>query len=237
VSDDRPTVGVDIDGVTGSFLAIVREGIEAVEGPEAKPDWEDLRYGRIDNDATEMDAMEAVERTHENEWPASVPRFPEDVEPVDGAREALERLAEEYEVVMVTARPDRFFAGTKRWLRDNDLPHDELRTTGDKDEETDLDVLVDDHLAHVRDFAATDRPAVLFDRPWSGRDEDVSALGPGTAVRVSGEDTREQWPRVVEAVHGLVRGETEGLVDDLADRGATDDPADRDGPERDGHVF
>jgi len=236
VSDDRPTVGVDIDGVTGNFLAIVREGIEAVEGPAAKPDRADLRYGWIDNDATEMDAMEAVERTHENDWPESVPRFPDDVELVDGAREALDRLAEEYEVVMVTARPDRFFAGTKRWLRDNDVPHDELRTTADKEAETDLDVLIDDHAAHVRDFVATDRPAVLFDRPWSGRGEDVSALGPGEAVRVTGEDTRAQWARTVETVTELVRGEREGLVDDIADR--EPDPADGDDETgRDGHAF
>lgn len=86
--------------------------------------------------------------------------------PMDGAQEAVKRLALDLDIIIVTSRKQLTIDATrnwvKRWFGIFPVVH-----TGDTKNGYDLDILVDDAPHNVVPFADTGRPAILFDQPWN----------------------------------------------------------------------
>jgi hypothetical protein len=219
-------------------VGVWQEGVAATEGLDVAKSA--VRRDRWTRDDVGAEVGEAAARTHENDRPADVSTFPDDLDVVPGAREGVAALAEDHEVVFVTSRPPDSREGTRAWLDSEGFPYDDLRMPDRKEPEP----VVDDHLWNVQKFTGygdhpTDpdldaRPAVLFDRPWSTRHVDVTDHGTTGAVRVEAEDSAERWRKTVAAVDGLLRGEdvetvraaasADGVVDAVAAR-TGEDPA------------
>jgi 5'(3')-deoxyribonucleotidase len=93
---------------------------------------------------------------------------------VDGAVEAVNSLAENYVIVIVSARNQSLEQATVTWLDENGFRYDEVHCAESLTDKSpyNLDILVDDDLRTVKNFARSPpagerRLAILFDRPWN----------------------------------------------------------------------
>ena len=108
-------------------------------------------------------------------------QFHAEAEEVLGARDALKRLNEKYEVVIVTGRQEIAREATLGWLTKNlaglyreihfvgsfnpdpskqRLKSDVVKTSG-------ISIFIDDSLRFAEDVARTGVPVLLFDTPWN----------------------------------------------------------------------
>lgn len=89
--------------------------------------------------------------------------------PVEGAVEAMQRLASEgHHLIVATARHEDSTDATAAWLDQHDIPFDEIRhlENGQK-QRLDVDVLVDDYPENVTSFADAGGVGILFEQPWN----------------------------------------------------------------------
>ena len=90
-----------------------------------------------------------------------LPTFPE-------ALPALERLARNHEIVIITTKPAWATSETYAWIADQRLPTHEVHITGDK-WRVDCDVYLDDgpHNLELLVTERADRTVCRFVRPWN----------------------------------------------------------------------
>jgi 5'(3')-deoxyribonucleotidase len=69
-------------------------------------------------------------------------------------------------IIVATSGPSRHLPFVKRWLTFRRLKYDTLCNTSDKST-LEGDAIIDDAPEEARGFAATGRPAFLYDRPWN----------------------------------------------------------------------
>jgi len=86
--------------------------------------------------------------------------------PMDGAVEAVKRLAIDFDIIIVTSRKQLTTDATRAWVERFFGPLLVIHT-GDTKNAHDLDILVDDAPHNVLAFADAGRPAILFDQPWN----------------------------------------------------------------------
>ncbi len=128
----------------------------------------------------------------------------DEIEPIAGAKEALQKLSGKYELHVVTSRWDSLAAITEGWIerhfpnvfsgihfvnKDTDEQHNSKSNTC---HEIGALALIDDALHHVIDAVENDLKAVLLDRPWN------QEILPDGAVRVY------DWAEVVAWVENNV---------------------------------
>lgn len=107
--------------------------------------------------------------------------FHHSAEAVFGAYDALKKLGEEYEIVIVTGRHEAMRDSTIEWLTKNFLGlYREIHFTGHYEVEPDkkrkksevmteigADLFIDDALHFATDVASVGIPVLLFDTPWN----------------------------------------------------------------------
>lgn len=115
-------------------------------------------------------------------------------EAIPGAIGSIERLRQEgHYLEVVTSKPAWAEANVWQWLGKWKPPVNRVTITDPdayKSEATNADVLVDDKLENVRDFARTGRYGLLFTRPHNRQRYSGTPL----VTRVNG------WPQVMEWV-------------------------------------
>ena len=86
------------------------------------------------------------------------------------AKWAMWALYEFHRLTIITMRPTCADHLTKWWLYRKRIPYAEyVNCEGRSKSDFDGDVLIDDSEANCMEFAATGRPAILFDQPWNRR--------------------------------------------------------------------
>ena len=141
---------------------------------------------------TEKEAIERVKEWYDSEEHTQSM-------PISGAIEAIEKLAQSYELHIITSRPSSIRKPTRLWLERYFAKHfAEIHFTnhsepgsGSKAEicrNLDVSFLIEDSLKHARDVASGGTTVLLLDSPWN--QEDVS----GNIIRV------HSWEEVVELI-------------------------------------
>lgn len=139
-------LGVDIDGVIADQTAAMVDYLSSKYSTSFSAS--QLRRGgsyipAIGTDyTTEMRAAQS-----DNQY---YPHMP----PVDGALTSLERLAQRFEIVLVTHRPADTEAVTREWLTKHDVTFDELHVDAPDDKsDIGIDFLIDDRVGNVTNCA------------------------------------------------------------------------------------
>jgi len=85
-----------------------------------------------------------------------------------GAKEALQRLYRDHEIVIITTKPPWANAETYSWLGDNDIPTREVHILGEK-WRVDCDVYLDDGPHNLESLVVErpDRVVCRYVRPWN----------------------------------------------------------------------
>lgn len=152
-------IGIDIDGVVAdfvkTFIPLVREryGVALAEHDIYVHDLF-LVLG-----ITESEAIELIRAT-----------ICSDLDLIDGAKEAIDRLNQEHDVILLTARPEDLSGVTQRWLRKTGIKYRELvhfRQGQKFAPDYAFDIVVDDHLQEVIRFVGKARKIIVFDHPWN----------------------------------------------------------------------
>jgi uncharacterized HAD superfamily protein len=144
---------------------------------------------------------------------AHEPSVLERIEPIPGAADALRRLAPDAYIVIVTGRPMFTYDATLQWLRDNRIPHHDVRFlkkyvendtgTGYWREPLSLRSLrkgsfafaIEDSAKMAKYFATKlALPVALLDRPWN-HDLRISAKHRHLCTRCGGWEEVEEWFR------------------------------------------
>ena len=123
----------------------------------------------------------------------------------EGARSILKFVRKLHRVIVITARSgDAAVPWTTEWLRNNNLPYDEVVASGESQKsQHHTDVLIDDFIGNIREFLSnTKGVAVLVDQPWN-RDRQELNKTFGSSQRlfvVSGLlQLRRSWQRIESA--------------------------------------
>ena len=170
---------VDIDDVLAKTIARLIDLLEEVHG--RRVDLSGVTHFDLaksfDLDSRELDSF--MERTHDDE-------FIESIMPMDGATAALDGwTAAGHRVTLVTGRPPKTNAASRRWLEVHDFRHEALHHLNkwgrsDWDSEGlpairfdeignfEFDFAVEDNLdTAVRLAEEFEIPVALMDRPWN----------------------------------------------------------------------
>lgn len=160
-------IGVDIDGVLGEQVPHVLRRVNARYGLALRK--RDIR--RWDEPVGPSDIEREIEAALLDEtYVLTMPL-------VRGAREALAALAATHSIALVTTRPEQMDSATLAWAQRKGLAFHGLenaRSRGKHD--VDVDVLIDDRLQNVAEFAERGRVAILFSQPWNQDREDIQHL-------------------------------------------------------------
>lgn len=183
VNTESQRILVDVDGTLCFNLPRLCEFVELEYGVEITP--EEITDWSFQFEAAGVGIETVITRLFEErpEW------FLSDLEPVPGARLALDALAAAgHEIQIVTHRPAETHHLTQQWLDSQgmyydgyveDVPANKAEVTGD--------VLVDDFHGHVADAVDAGMDGLLFDRPYT------ESVGHEQAIRVS------TWTDVLDA--------------------------------------
>lgn len=182
-------IGVDVDGIIGDQVPHLLRRVRHKYGIRMrKSDIElwDQPMGRT-SFVREMD-----EAVLDREFLLTMPLIP-------GAREGLSQLASRNFIMIVTSRPPSTDHMTAEWLRRKGLHFDELISTSKEPKENaPIDILIDDRLENVRNFALTGRLAIMLSQPWNTDDQIVAELLKQRAVIRAAK-----WKEIVRAVEAL----------------------------------
>jgi uncharacterized HAD superfamily protein len=87
---------------------------------------------------------------------------------VPGAVEALKRLQQQYEVVLVTSRNPVIVEKTRDWLRWNEIPHDHLIFEKEKHQTgRTFEYFIEDNAESALSLAEAGVRTFVFDYPWN----------------------------------------------------------------------
>ena len=156
-------LGIDLDGVVADFNTGWMARYNAEHGT-----------GLVPAMVTEWGSMVPLTRfaTMDDFWSwARNDRGPglfRDLPLLPGARPALDRLAAEHEIVVVTTKPDWAYAETFAWLADHRIPSTEVHITTEK-WWVDCDLYLDDgpHNLEALVRERPDRTVCRFVQPWN----------------------------------------------------------------------
>lgn len=156
-------LGIDLDGVVADFntgwTTRYNEEHGTTLGPEHITAWGSMipltRFASMD---------EFWEWARNDAGPGLFRHLPA----LPGALEALHRLAERHDVVIVTTKPPWAYAETFSWLADHDVPATEVHITEEK-WWVDCDVYLDDgpHNLEALLTERSDRTVCRYVQPWN----------------------------------------------------------------------
>jgi uncharacterized HAD superfamily protein len=191
---------VDIDDVLSETISRLVDLLEHIHDRRVDPD--EVEHFDLSRsfglDANEIESF--MERAHDDD-------FIESIAPTPGAAEVLSRWqAAGHRVTLVTGRPPKTNAASRRWLEMHDLSHEALHHL-DKWNRPDWNltglpaIQFDDLSEFCFEFAVEDSldtavrlieefgiPVALMDRPWNRAVEPIARKTRGLLVRCSNWD-------------------------------------------------
>ena len=172
-------LGIDLDGVVADFnagwMGRYNEEYSTSLTPEQVQTWNAML------DLTHFDTEQEFWVWARNDGGPGLFR---DLPLLDGAKDALDRLARNHDIVIITTKPEWAGPETLQWLGDNEIPTREVHITYRK-WTVDCDIYLDDgpHNLEALIRERPDRTTCRFVQPWN-------APVPGT-VDVDSWDTFE----------------------------------------------
>ena len=159
----RLRLGIDLDGVVAEFNGGWMSRYNQEFGAELTPDmvtrWDGLA------DLTHFDHMGAFWHWARNDGGPSIFR---DLPLIDGAAPALNQLAIDHNIVIITAKPRWAIHDTFAWLSDNEIPTREVHITSKK-WAVECNVYVEDSPFQLPNIVARRPDAMVFRfvRAWN----------------------------------------------------------------------
>lgn len=154
-------VAVDVDGVLAEQVPPVLESVREKYGVQMVK--EDVRTWAEDIPDSDSNIKVEIETRLEQ------PEFVRSMPPVEGAVDAMRRLASDgHRLVVATARDEVATEATKEWLDRHGFPFDEIRHVENGEKQTlDADVLIDDYPRNLTSFTESGGVGILFEQPWN----------------------------------------------------------------------
>ncbi len=156
-------LGIDLDGVVADFNEGWMRRYNEQHGTELTPDLVDHWNAMIS-----LTHFEDVGEFWEwaREWPH--PRLFRDLPVVKGAKDSLDRLSRDHDIVIITTKPPWANHDTFAWIADNELPTSEVHIT-ERKWLVDCDIYLDDgpHNLEALVVERPDRTICRFIQPWN----------------------------------------------------------------------
>ena len=167
----RFRLGLDCDGVIYNFVDTLRNFIYEYEGEYNRP----------------LSSMPDAETWNffTDQWGLTIEVYKKytlagidagvifgEGQAIPGAKEAIDSLSHDYEIILVTSRSgfgeryDKCRENTLKWLAENQIWFDGLIFAEDKTNRG-IDLLLDDAPHQVGNAVAVDERVVVFDQPWN----------------------------------------------------------------------
>lgn len=182
-------IAVDVDGVLANhvphILRRVREKLAVTFYKSKVKLWNQP----IPNTNTTID--------REIESALTVPTYILTMPIVPGARKGIEALSRlGHTIVIATSRPPETDSYSKQWLIKKKIPFDHfINTRANGKLNLHADILIDDRLENVQEFARTKGFAILFLQPWNEKKDHLVDL-----IKSRRLGCAKGWPQVVEIV-------------------------------------
>lgn len=182
-------IGVDIDGVLGEQVPHVLRRVNAKYGLSRRK----RDISRWDEPVGPSDIEREIEAAlQDNSYVLTMPL-------VRGARQALATLAAAHWIALVTSRPEDTDTLTFAWAKRKGLTFHSLQNASSRGKHNvDVNILIDDRLENVKDFAERDKVAILFSQPWNQHRSHIHHLINGKKILAA-----KGWRHVVEIVSTL----------------------------------
>jgi uncharacterized protein len=189
-------IGIDLDGVLADVVPAFLSWHNRIYGTN-------LTFDQV----TDFDLSKVWGGTHEENIQKIMdcyesPEF-RAVQPVKGAIEAIQRLSNEHELVIITARPTQVVDLSRMWVHaffpqafEKIYFNDCLKSTGvygrkqEQMKEAKIDLLIDDALKNVSISSEINIPSLLLNYPWN-----QSAELPEKVTRVN------NWEEIVTVIN------------------------------------
>lgn len=131
----------------------------------------------------------------------------QDIRPVEGAVEGIDKLSKSHSLIVISARQDYVIEPTKDWL-ERHFPNkfsnvyftnhvaekEKRRRKSDVCDRLGIDVMVEDSIEYAAECATNGRKVILPDRPWNQ-----------TSQLPSGVTRAYSWSGIIEAVEEIYR--------------------------------
>ena len=166
----KPRLCIDIDNVLAQTDAVMRDVIRECTGGRVHLAYEHVRH--FDYDMC-LDAQ--GHSISKDEWRRihevfSAPQHIARIDLADGSRAALDRLADRYELHIVTSRLRKAWGATLDWLEDKGLPADALHFVGHRQKHVALGefaAAVEDDYEQAALFAESGTRCYMVEHPWN----------------------------------------------------------------------
>ncbi len=151
-------IAVDIDGVLSDALFYLLPQLNARYGT----DFEQKDINKFNFCCPEFDIHEEILTAQTN--PAYILSMPE----IEGARDGLKYLYDNYFVTIATSRPEKICCGsTLHWLYGKFPFHNIVFCKKKTVDTTKSDILIDDYVKNILDFVDSGGWGILFAQPWN----------------------------------------------------------------------
>ncbi|MFX1519816.1 MAG: hypothetical protein ACFFCD_07840 [Promethearchaeota archaeon] len=184
-------IGVDVDGVLGDQIPPILKKLNK-------------RYGlKLSKEDVTLWDLPIKDTDIETEIESAL--FNEDyilnMQPIDGAKEAMTYLSKMYFVKIITSRPKETEAATLKWLRSN-FDFDEYLGTQKRDRVVsfvNVDILIDDNLPSTEKFSRSGgKTGILFSQPWNQERSSIKDLIDSGKVKCC-----NGWEEVLDVIKSI----------------------------------
>lgn len=170
-------IAIDLDEIIAGFLdAFIKYHNDIYKTTFHKSDFFSYEFWKVIG-GTREEAIDKVYGFHDS-------HYFDEIEPLDGAIEAIKQLKEKNQLYLITSRQDDFQEKTKAWiemhlpnifediLHSNAYPKNGLsRKKSDLCDHLNVSALIEDNLDYVIECMKPKRKMILFKYPWNEQRE------------------------------------------------------------------
>ncbi len=166
----RPNIGIDIDGVIGDSDKTFRKYLNKEFGFNLKrSDITKFMYEDI-LDVPKSKIKKFWENFTEKKLWLEIPLL-------QNAKSSIDYLKDKYNVIIITARPEKLKDMTVEWLEKNQIQYDDLIFIDEQNKESKISKIfqkninlrfhIEDRAEYAVEFAKAEIKVILFDYPWN----------------------------------------------------------------------
>ena len=186
-------VGIDVDGVLGEQVIHVLTKLQS----------EGKAQGLTKEMINEWDySLGSRTITDEIEESLLNDQFVSEMPVVHDSFDSMEELYQKHHIVIATSRPLETEQATLRWLRKHFKYHEYVNTRTVGKGNFGLDLLVDDSIQNIEQFASAGRKCILFSQPWNR--EETQAVK--DFIRSRQILRCENWKEVLDNIEKVAEG-------------------------------
>jgi len=186
-------VAIDVDGVLAEQVIPVLQKIKEKYGiiltKEQITEW-DYRIDNITDIKTEIESAEMEED------------FVKTMLPIEGCREALDILSQNFHIVIATNRHPLTDSWTREWLRTNRIKYHRIVNTHVEGKSLpEFQILIDDYVGNIEEFVTSgsdSRQAILFSQPWNTAHQSLMPFILTKRVYIATD-----WSKVVDLIRNI----------------------------------